>query len=1169
VGEGLDLNWIALLRRLAPLLPTALFDQLQNSPYTPADGGTDTQAEQMLAARLHEAIAALDSLRHTLTQFLPRYLLDRAPEPGQPQGELLKGSFIFADVTGFTALTGELSKRGTEGREEMNRLMQALFATLLEPLLTSGGDLLIFAGDAALACFPAQPNGQDARWAARTALRLVRAIEPFAHFETPYGPFSLTMSAGIERGEAFAAIVGTRRRMELLVSGGPVQGATKAEGEANPGQVVAAPGILQFLDADEFRLRKNVVEPTRGDTLGEYETPPPIRRRGRLSAIFSRRLPDLLQQLQQTLTEVERLVPFIPADLFTQIISGEDVRQHPPVAVQFVNLQGVEDLALGPAGPDLATAVLQRYFVQAQEIVGEREGIVSQVDPYASGFTLLNPFGAPTHHEGVPRLAASAALELGRALERINQEYALNTPLTQRIGLTYDRIFTGEIGYRHRREYVVAGPAVNLAARLMSKAEAGQIVLDPATWEAVQRDFLSTALPPIPLKGIPEPVPRYALRRIRRGRGLHLADYPLIGRDREWDLLQRYYSEALAGQGRAVALLGDTGAGKSRLVTALTEFAAEQGTTVLYGRCRPFGQTTPFLPWAEMIAQWFELDDEAPAPARREQLRERLAKFDMPASFPAFASLLGFPPPRPVAAERKRATRSGPGLFATLKQQATQEPADTTQGFAALLTQRTRRAEEAQGDTQGRSVWQILQERASIPHAVRMLLERQARREPTLLVIEDLQWMDADSREILEAASEVAEQHPLFLLVTARPPADWDREEIFLAPLSGAESQALAAFALRATGLTPDLGIWLEARTEGNPLFILSYCRALRDAEAVVVEPATHQARWSGLPPTLPVSLQELLLAQVSRAGRQTSEAIRRATIAGPTFSTSLLHSLCHNVLSMAQLDSALDQAARQSLIAPPPPASRHLFGSQSLYDAVYGALSHAARRTWHEQAGDYLTETDEETRYERLEQIAFHYSRGGHPYKAARFSRLAGDKARLREADEAALTFYEQTLAVAGGAEVKSEQSKAREGIGDVLALRGENEAASTAYRAALEQAPQECAARLQAKLALTTPLSDQPDLDRLAAAAEGLPPDSPLRPWLDAAQVWLRSEQDRKESIPACRALLAQADGPTRTILQEALDCLEGEKPLPPYTDFFSLFAHSSLRLPSGGAI
>ncbi len=1080
------------------MLPTALFEQLRAAP-----SPTELPAEERrdFADTLQQTINHLGSLHHTLTNFVPRYLLDLSPTPGEPHGELLEGSFIFADVTGFTALTGELSKRGAAGLEEMNRLMCTLFGALLEPLLDSGGDLLVFAGDAVLAYLPAlpdQPEGQDACWAARTALRLVEAIAEFGHIRTPYGEFSLTMSAGIERGRALAAVIGVRKRMELIISGGPVQGATRAEGQGEPGQVIAGPSIFPLLRREnEFTLQGNLVAGIRGGELDDYEPVPPARHRRRISTIFSRRIPDLIEHLQYALTQVEALAPFIPPAVFAQIAQGKDFRQHPPVAVQFVNLLGIEELALGPAGPEFATTVLQRYFVQAQEIIADREGIISHVDPYAKGFTLLNVFGAPTHHEGVPRLAASAALEAASALERVNREFALDPPLTQRTGMTYDRIFTGEIGYRHRREYVTAGPAVNLAARLMSKSDPGQIVLDAVAWNAVQADFRAEPLPPIPLKGIPEPAPRFALLGMSQGEGLRLddlrlTDYPLVGHREELALLKDRLDSASAGRGEAVALIGEVGLGKSRLVAALADYAHRSGMAILSGRCRPFTQTTPYSPWAELVGRWFGLDADKSDEERRQTLRAQLARFALPDSFPACADLLGLLPGKSEEELqepfRPQKPAGSSGLFAKLRQQVECEP-EGGAGWGDLLRKRTGQDADAEAARpECTSIWETLHERASISQALHALLERQALRRPTLLVIEDIQWMDDESRGILESLSAAAPEWPLFLLVTARAETDWPGERLLLSPLCATESRELAAYALRATRLESDLADWLLAQTGGSPLFILSYCHALRDADAVMVDPVSGAARWSGPPPKLPLSLQEALLARVNRLDQMAQEALRRGAVIGVAFSEQLLKHVsstyAQDALPTDRLNEALDQAARRGLISPPPPAQSYSFSSQALHEAIYATLSHARRRVWHERVGDYLArssgEYEEPTRYERLEQVAYHYSRSGAFHKAARFNRLAGDKARARRADETALALYAQVEEAArgleDGEEVAAELWRAQEGIGDIRALRGESEAARSAYGAALqnESLQAQDARRLRAKLALLAPLED-----------------------------------------------------------------------------------------------
>jgi len=387
----------------------------------------------------------------------------------------------------------------------------------------------------------------------------------------------------------------------------------------------------------------------------------------------------------------------------------------------------------------------------------------------------------------------------------------------------------------------------------------------------------------------------------------------------------------------------------------------------------------------------------------------------------------------------------------------------------------------------------------------------------------ELSKRGTDSRQVLEAVAADAPSWPLLLLLTSWPGAVSAGDEMALSPLAEAEARALAALALRATQTAPDLADWLMGHTEGNPLFLLAYCRALRDGAAVTVDPATGEARWSGPPPALPISVQEIMLAEVERLAEEAREVVRRGAIAGTVVSTDVLAHLCRDVVAADELSDPVDQAARRVITAPPPPAPAFSFTSQSLHEPVYAALSHGSRDAWHEQVGDWMAGGDEATRYERLEEIAHHYSRSADAEKAARYTRLAGDKARARQADEAALAFYAQTLA--------AERQRAHEGIGDVRALRGECEAAHEAYRAALEETvPGDEAARgrLDAKLALLSALAGPADPGPLEEARQALPPSDRLR---------------------------------------EALGNLDTRDRLPPYADLVALFTHACLRTVPGG--
>jgi adenylate cyclase len=574
-----EVNWSTLRPRLARFLPPSQFDRLRALPAELERVEPEHQAA--VASALRAARQALEPLYRALVNYTPRYLLELDPTPGQSHGELIKGSFIFGDVTGFTALTELLARHGEcRGNETMARIINDLFTTVLDPLIASSGDLLIFAGDAALAYFPQQEDGSDVLQAIRTALRIQRAIAPFANLETEFGRSSLTMSIGVERGLAYAGVVGTSQRMELLVSGPAIGAATRAEQQAAAGEVHLGPQAGLFAKR-HFRLAGLRVIDDLGDTLGDYEIAPPRRKSGR-SIMVGLDIAELLQGLEAAVRRIERLAPFLPEDMLARLVNPNRQRQlqaeFRPVASQFVNISGLEALAISQ-GPALATRALQRYFVRGQEIVRRHHGLVNQVDAYGDSFILLNTFGVPAAHEGTRHNAVAAALELGQMLEQVNRDLDLEPPLQQRVGLTFDLTFSGEIGASYRREAVIAGPAVNRAARLMSQAQPGQIILDADIWAWVRTAFVGDELPAVRLKGIAEPVVIANVQEVRLGTRWQPPERPPLGRELEQSQLIQAL-EKLRGQNEGSARLGTGPPGQG---------AQLNGST----RLRPTSRTTP------------------------------------------------------------------------------------------------------------------------------------------------------------------------------------------------------------------------------------------------------------------------------------------------------------------------------------------------------------------------------------------------------------------------------------------------------------------------------------------------------------------------------------------------------------------------------------------------
>lgn len=1146
------LRWSTLLPRLARYLPASLFNQLRTLPENleQVDGDAFPGAVQDLL----QATRTLEPLHRVLVQYMPRYLIELNPTPGEPYGELLEGSFIFADVTGFTALTELLARQGhARGREIMNQIMNRLFTEILDPLIASGGDLLIFAGDAALVYFPKQDNDNDVLQATRAALRMERAIVPFASFEIEFGQCSLTMSAGVERGLAYAGIVGTRQRMELLVSGPGIDGAMKAETQAEPGQVVLGPQA-QAIARGHFTMEGPWVVDDLGEALGDYEISLPTRKRGG-SVFFGMDIPEILKALDVRLQRVEQLAPFLPEDMLAHLVNTDRrrklVSEFRPVAVQFINVTGLATVAVCH-GPDMATKIFQRYFVRAEEIVTQHEGIISQVDAYAQGFFFLNTFGTPKAHEGTTRYAISAALQLAKVLDQINREFELESPLQQRGGITYGLVFNGEIGAQYRRESVVAGPAVNRAARLMSKAQPGQIILDADIWEDTQTAFVGERLPSVRLKGIEGPVVIVNVHEIRRGTRLQPLERPLLGRETEQaQLAQALEALSRSQQGSTWMISGETGIGKTSLISYLADEARNLDVTVLAGRCQPHGKHIPLFIWVDVLTGWLDTDESADPTKQRAHLAAELDSLGMADAENAMAALLAFSDTdgrefsRSTGPTRQIAEDKG-SLLGTLGQKVEPDRTPTATlhppgSLSALLGNRL-----AQPQQHGETLWKRLEERISGPRVIIKLLHQLAKQQPLLIILEDTHWLDGESAALLQELLAQGSNWPVMLVLTDREPmTEHNLSLMNLGSLPDSALEQVAQRVFKAHALDNSLGQWVCQQANGNPLYAEELCHALQQSDAILLDRETGEARWTKQAPTLPLSLHELMLARLDELPLEQGEIVKRAAIIGVSFEYEGLRRLCRGRMNEKEIEIALERVVQAGFIVEMENQT-YRFNHPLMQEAIYTTLSFSRRQIWHTEIGNWLIEHRSE---QAPELVAYHCLRGTDVKKAARFGRLAGDKAREYGAYAGALEYYQQVLNLQDAP--VEEKRAAAESWADILVLQQDYQAAKQAYNQAIALGSIAAAGK-QAILS-----GDLEQLVRTEFTPE-------LHGWAEGSQAWLLAQNDEHQAaleLAQAALITITVAGPAKPPLQALTQALEKGDRLETYENWLQQFAQAVL--------
>ncbi|HET9728664.1 MAG TPA: adenylate/guanylate cyclase domain-containing protein, partial [Acidimicrobiia bacterium] len=406
----------------------------------------------MTAARGHDDAAVAEATA-ALAPYIPRLL--RAWPDGVAHREV-EGTLVSADLSGFTRLSERLAALGREGAEELTTLLNGCFTGMIAEVERFGGDVLKFGGDALLILYQGPRHTERACFTTIAMRELI--AQPLA---TSTGTrVRLRISQGMHSG-TFSLFVLEGNHRELMVTGPGVTETVECEGTANAGQILLSAAAAANVDRS---------------WLGRH--------------VDGRRLLRRIVALEETLDLVEDaanavdVTPFVPAAQREQIEIGAPA-EHRRVAIGFVKFSHTDELIERSGAAELG-ARLQRLAAAAAR--AERDFGVHWLasDVYPDGGKVILTAGAPlTLGDDEERVLRAAR----QVLDEIDD-------LDLRIGVNAGPVFVGDLGSPTRRAFTVMGDAVNLAARLMQKAESGQVIASTATLERSPTRFETTELEP-------------------------------------------------------------------------------------------------------------------------------------------------------------------------------------------------------------------------------------------------------------------------------------------------------------------------------------------------------------------------------------------------------------------------------------------------------------------------------------------------------------------------------------------------------------------------------------------------------------------------------------------------------------------------------------------------
>jgi class 3 adenylate cyclase/tetratricopeptide (TPR) repeat protein len=661
---------------------------------------------------------------------------------------------------------------------------------------------------------------------------------------------------------------------------------------------------------------------------------------------------------------------YTPRHLAERIISsrGAFEGERKQVTVLFADIKGSMEL-LADRDPEEARRLLDPVLERMMEAVHRYDGTVNQV----MGDGIMALFGAPLAHEDHAVRACYAALRLQEAVKQYAEQIqrTQGLPIHIRVGLNSGEVVVRSIGSDLRMDYTAVGQTTHLAARMEQVAMPGSVLVAPDTLQLAEGYVQVKALGPMAVKGLSEPVEVYELTgagtarsRLQAAAARGLTKF--VGRDAELETLRRTLEQAGSGHGQIVALVGEPGVGKSRLVWEFSHSHRTQGWLVLESGSVSYGKATSYLPVINLLKSYCGIEDRDDARRMREKVTGKLLTLEpeLQPMLPAFLSLLDVPIDDP----------NWNGLDPPQRRQRTLD-------------------------------------------ALKRLILRESQEQPLLLVFEDLHWIDAETQALLDTLVESLPTARLVVLVNYRPEYEhaWHRKtyyrELRLDPLPPESAEVLLTALLG-----PDLSLdllrpLLIARTEGNPFFLEESVRALFEQGALVGERGAYRLAHPLATIQVPTTVQTVLAARIDCLAPEDKRLLQAAAVIGKDVPYALLAAIAELPEDALRQGLTRLQAAEFLYETMLFPEQEYTFKHALTHEVAYGSLLQARRRALHASIVAAIERLYPGRLMEQAERLAHHAVRGEQWEQAVAYLHQAGAKADARSAHRDATAYFEQAL--------------------------------------------------------------------------------------------------------------------------------------------------------------
>ena len=844
--------------------------------------------------------------------YLARVLQHHLIEDPEAPFWIAEGTAVFADVSGFTQLSEQLARKGREGAEHITDTIGGCFASILKVAYENGASLLKFGGDALLLWFHGE--GHASRACAAT-VEMRRTLGEVGRIELPDAKVTLRMAQGVHTGSFHFFAVGTSH-LEMLPTGPAWSRTVAMEHAAEAGEILVSAETAALLPPD---------------CLGDSKAP------GILLLHEPPGHDEKRPYIPRPTMSPEPLVRCLSPAIRAHVLAGGGTSEHRPVTIAFIRYEATDAL-IEQDGP-MAAADALHQLVSVVEAATEEQGVAflgSDVD--ADGGKLILTAGAPT----------ATGEDEERMLLALRKIAEGKFSLQIRIGVHRGSVFAGDIGPAYRRTYTVMGDAVNLTARVMAKAEPGQIY---ATGDVLERSntlFETKPLDAFSVKGKAEPVQAWSVGRAQgsRARQVTLQRLPLTGRNVELGVIRKAFTSARSGAGRMIEIVGDSGIGKTRLLEALRDAAA--GFNKQHATCEAYTASIPYVTWRELLREMLDFGRDTPDEDIVARLRTEIETHapDLAQWLPLLAAVfdveIAATPEVEMLAEKNRRTKLH----------------ETVSRFLEVM----------------------------VPDKL-------------LLEIDDAHHMDEASAELLAHLMGGLAARPWLFAIGRRPsgtgfeaPEAPEVVRVDLKPIAPQDALRLAQLATTQSPLPPHVLEVVATRSGGNPQFLRDLLRSAINTGGIADLPESAEAATMTRIDTLPPDDRAL---------------VRRVAVFGLTFHPRMLSWLYTDEDGPAPDPAALVKLAE---LFDEEPDGYLRFRHTLLRDSAYEGLPFKLRRQLHGAVAAHIEE-EMDFPEEAGAMLSLHYFEAGEFRPAFRFATLAAKRAEGVYAYVEAAGLYSRAL--------------------------------------------------------------------------------------------------------------------------------------------------------------